>query len=115
MKKDEHLQKVAAQIQSTIHLSSHVEEPDTLDSENQTSTPDYTKLPNYESIRHFEEPMTDEEFLEIVVNRLNSLEIEVTYKVFKQEFLPKHRKPLFRDYARFRLLEKVLLDDETQS
>lgn len=25
--------------------------------------PDYTKLPNYEQIKHFEEPLTDEDFL----------------------------------------------------
>lgn len=72
---------------------------------------DYTKLPNYHLIRHFEEPLTDEQFLEIIVERLNNME-DVTYKTIKEELLPKHRKPLFKDYLRFRLIETVLLHEE---
>lgn len=61
-------------------------------------------------ISHFDMDLTDEEFLNIVVSELKKLNMEnVTYKVFRKHFLPKHRKPTFSDYARFRKLEKVLL------
>ena len=88
-----------------------MEEPDVEESDSECAL-DFRLLPNYEEIKHFEEPLTDEEFMIVIVDRLNNFECEVTYKAFKQEFLPRHRKPLFKDYARFRMLETVLLEDE---
>lgn len=69
----------------------------------------FRHLPNFEDIKHFEQEYTDKEFLDIVVARLQKIEEEVTYKIFKGELLPSHRKPTFREYLRFRLLEKEIL------
>jgi len=70
---------------------------------------DYKKMPNYQEIRHFEEEISDSEFMDIIIDRLQGEDDEVSYKKFKSEFLPKHRKPTFNDYLRFRRLETIML------
>lgn len=113
---DHNVQRVAARVQNTINETSLVEEPEVIEhicEEQEESKHDFTELPNYESIKHFEEPLSDEEFLKIIIERLNQLD-DVTYKILKDELLPKHRKPSFRDYLRFRIIETILLQESAQ-
>lgn len=77
--------------------------------EESSSENDFTHLPNYEKIKHFEEDISEEEFMDIVINNLSKVEGDITYKMFREQFLPKHRKPSFADFARFRQLEKIML------
>jgi hypothetical protein len=61
---------------------------------------------------YFDEDLTDEEFLEVVIQKLKETgQSKITYKLFKQYFLPQHRKPNFNDYLRFRRLESRLTDE----
>lgn len=76
-----------------------------------SSRENYTCLPNYEKIKHFEQDLSDEEFMDIVVNNLSKLRGDITYKQFRDQFLPKHRKPTFTDYTRLRRLEKIMLEN----
>jgi tRNA G37 N-methylase TrmD len=66
MKNEPNLSKFAAQIQETIQDTSSVEEPD-FEEENPLEKPDYTKLPNYEEIKHFEQNLTDDQFMDIII------------------------------------------------
>ena len=76
----------------------------------QTEETQYNTLPNYEEIKHFEEDLTDREFMKIVVKQLKQEEGDINYQIFKSKFMPKHRKPNFEDYLRLRRLEKIMLD-----
>ena len=81
------------------------EEPE----EEESFTETYEHLPNYEEIKHFEVGATDDEFMDIVVNNLSKVNGDITYKIFRDQFLPRHRKPTFTDYSRLRRLEKIML------
>jgi hypothetical protein len=74
----------------------------------------FAHLENYDDIWHFEVDLTDEEFLQVVLGRLQKLDSHISYKIFQNEFLPKHKKPSFKDYARFRKLEILLTTPENQ-
>lgn len=74
-----------------------------------TSSDDYSYLPNWDDIKHFEEETSDDSFMDIVVGQLSSIDGDITYKEFRKALLPQHRKPSFTDYARLRRLEKIML------
>jgi hypothetical protein len=65
----------------------------------------------YEDYWHFEQGLSDEEFLLVVIERFEKLNSHISYNLFQAEFLPRHRKPTFSDYVRFRKLEKMMLDE----
>lgn len=74
---------------------------------------EYSHLPNYyQDMWHFEEKLTDDEFLQIVIGRLQHMSSNLSYKRFEKEFLPQHRKPTFAEYLRFRKLENLISPTE---
>lgn len=89
---------------------SSLSNPNTFSSQSSSIESEYKNLPNYEQIWYFEEDLTDEEFLQVMVEKFQAKKAKLSYKVFKNEFLPKHRKPTFKDYARFRKLENLMLE-----
>lgn len=70
---------------------------------------DYKAHPNYHKFKHFETDVNDDEFMEIVINRLSKVKGDLSYKIFKNQFLPQHRKPTFSDYNRLRRCEIIML------
>jgi mannose-6-phosphate isomerase-like protein (cupin superfamily) len=66
------------------------------------------KVYRREDVWHFDQEMTDEQFLQVVVHKMEPLGLEIAYDVFQDFFLPKHRKPNFSDWCRFRRLENLI-------
>ena len=66
------------------------------------------KVHKQEDVWHFDKPMSDEQFLQIVVQKMEPLGLEIAYDIFQDFFLPKHRKPSFSDWCRFRRLENLI-------
>lgn len=93
------------------HLSVSDQQLEEEFTENEEEEPvNYKNMPEYEKIRHFEEEdVTDDEFMDIVIDRLSHVDGDITYKMFRDQLLPTYRKPSFRDYTRFRRLEKIML------
>lgn len=83
----------------------------TLNSDNESEFSFNSAEKDYQNIWHFEEDLTDQEFMDVIVGRLRKVEGDITYKMFKKELLPSHRKPNFMDFARYRKLEKIMLSD----
>lgn len=73
---------------------------------------EFHSLPFYEEIKHFEENIPESEFAKIILESLKRIQSSgqvLTYKVFADLVLPKHRKPRFRDLVRLRILEEKMI------
>ena len=54
-----------------------------MNSEEEITTETYDHLPGYEKLKYFDEDHTDEEFMDIVIDKLSKIEGDITYKIFR--------------------------------
>jgi hypothetical protein len=63
----------------------------------------------------FDLRLSDNDFMSFVLDKMQKMDRDLSYKEFKSFFLPQHRKPYFKEWVRFRKLEKLILGHNKSS